>query len=61
MDFNHFIKNTEIIKNKVLGVDVLITVAELRSMRIFVAGDAYLYFVPRFVDLSEEEKLRGRC
>ena len=29
------------VKNKVLGVDVVITLAELRSMRIFVLGDAY--------------------
>ena len=32
---------SEQIKNKVLGVDVVITLAELRSIRVFVAGDAH--------------------
>ncbi len=32
---------TEEIKNKILGVDVIITLAELRSIRVFVAGDAH--------------------
>ncbi|MFT5755309.1 MAG: polysaccharide export outer membrane protein [Alteromonadaceae bacterium] len=29
------------IKNKILGVDVVITLSELRSMRVFVLGDAF--------------------
>ncbi|NQZ82651.1 MAG: SLBB domain-containing protein [Colwellia sp.] len=29
------------IKNKVLGVDVVITLSQLRAMRVFVLGDAY--------------------
>jgi polysaccharide biosynthesis/export protein len=32
---------TNQIKNRVLGVDVVITLAELRSIRVFVAGDAH--------------------
>ncbi|NMP32940.1 polysaccharide biosynthesis/export protein [Thalassotalea sp. M1531] len=35
---NYFSKE---IKKKVLGVDVVVTLSELRSMRIFVAGDAF--------------------
>tara|TARA_R110002072_G_scaffold245959_3_gene405231 strand:- start:36996 stop:39686 length:2691 start_codon:yes stop_codon:yes gene_type:complete len=29
------------IKNKILGVEVIVTLAELRSLRVFVLGDAY--------------------
>ena len=29
------------IKNKILGVDVVVTLSEMRSMRVFVAGDAF--------------------
>tara|TARA_R110000772_G_scaffold154487_1_gene265499 strand:+ start:564 stop:3299 length:2736 start_codon:yes stop_codon:yes gene_type:complete len=29
------------IKNKILGIDVIVTLTELRSLRVFVLGDAY--------------------
>ncbi len=32
---------THEIKSKILGVDVVITLAELKSIRVFIAGDAY--------------------
>ncbi len=38
-EMKDFLSNS--IKNKVLGVDVIVTLTELRSLRVFVLGDAY--------------------